>query len=725
MKRPWRGHRPHRFSRRVWTVGCGVGISAIVAALLFLGSAYAPTTATPSRSPLPSDTPRPQLSPTPTFPPTATASPAPIARPADVHPAAVTWNDGPPGAWIALSPDHGPPGTLIEIDGYLPGGPSTGRSPGSLCWQSCQTGLSELSTDVVWTSNPGHFVGHLRVPTVPWLEADGLHALVPGDYPVGVDCIGGGCATGGFETWATFRVTSPDSSACASGPCGWLTFDPPAAAPGTIVHFHGWAPLIQGTIDGSPMGYQLLLEDVPPLGVIVSSDVAQSTDGNVSGSFRVPTWIRSRQPLTSGNYTVALVAWFVTIGNAQMPENSTANPSVTVIPMGWEDSVEVAPSSFQIPVMPSWASLGTLRPLAIERSTDLRGDSVISAEGPAGSADSRSIAYCGRDGIHVSRDGGTTWKVIPTRNAVPALALTSHPIFDSPGMKPICWSVLLDPVHPTSYDAVFLVRDAVDPMVSPAFVGYVTTNAGKSWVLAPPTEPGGAFGGFAASKGMMQELYGDWLPEQDRTITTVRQSSDGGRTWTTGRLACPEIGPCVRWGAGPAVIPPQRAPYSAVQTVEVSADGGKSWGNLDWPSEVWLEDNFAELAPLGPHAILLIDGNDERESPLTLTRDGGQTWQAVTLPPLTNGKSVTYTFLDLQLLPTGALVARTGHDQPWQFLEPTATSWCQVSTQQLPASARSFTGANGRLWWLDPGDNGHPAGLRSVPLASVGCVARR
>lgn len=366
---------------------------------------------------------------------------------------------------------------------------------------------------------------------------------------------------------------------------------------------------------------------------------------------------------------------------------------------------------------PSWASLGRLQPLAIERGADVTDASAI----VSGGSDGRSLAYCAPGGIHISRDGGATWTIIPTQSAMAASRTTDHPMAATSGPDPACWSFVLDPSHPASYYADFLISDPADVMVPPSSVGYLTSDSGKSWIPEPESDQRGGFGGFALGKGKVQELYGHWDPEQGVKITAVRQSGDGGRTWTTARLAWPEAGPCVRWGPGPSVMPPRRAPYSLIQELEVSADGGNSWRNLDWPSPVWLLDNLAELAPLGPLAILLIDRDNREASPLTLTRDGGQTWQTVTLPALPSGKRENCVFLDLQLLPTGALPARSAHNQPWQLLAPAADHWCPVSTQRLPASAHSFTGANGRLWWIDRRNDRRPAELRNVQLASVDC----
>jgi hypothetical protein len=113
----------------------------------------------------------------------ASATPSPGIEPAVTN--------TPTGTWIRLTPDSGGPGTTVQIDGYLPGGLPADElknndylTHADACWGGCQHGLLE-SVDVFWSEqDPGYFSLQFIVPSIPWLAADGLHLLEPGDYPV-------------------------------------------------------------------------------------------------------------------------------------------------------------------------------------------------------------------------------------------------------------------------------------------------------------------------------------------------------------------------------------------------------------------------------------------------------------------------------------------------------------------------------------------------------------
>jgi hypothetical protein len=112
-----------------------------------------------------------------------------------------------------------------------------------------------------WSANqPGNFTLQYTVPSTPWLGTDGPHALQPGDYTIGLQCLGPenqGCAIQEGSVTATFNLSGPASSQCQTDQdCARLSFDPASAAPGVQVQVSGWAPLNQ-IIDGTPFGYNL------------------------------------------------------------------------------------------------------------------------------------------------------------------------------------------------------------------------------------------------------------------------------------------------------------------------------------------------------------------------------------------------------------------------------------------------------------------------------------
>jgi hypothetical protein len=725
---------PLRISAAALGVGSVAAVGTLLVILLVGRLSDARRTVVPTRpalavaamTPLPSPTPAPTATPAPPRPAPSPHDALPRTLPpmsssmgywdhVNALPAPVSSTAGPSGAWIALSPDHGPPGTVVEIEGYVPVRPSNPQDTGTVCWRSCLTGLSEGGATISWSSEAGHFATRFTVPTVPWLEADGPHRLVPGDYPISVACVGGGACFGSEgQAAATFHLTAPGSSLCASGPCGWLRLDPPEGQPGTVVQVHGWAPLFRFN------EYELFFEGVPPSAAYLwMCQIRQAPDGTFSCSFRVPAAVPSREPLTPGTYTIVLHAWFLGVSSPPTP----VDPSVQIMQEIVGEGVFLAPTPFRVATVPTWASLGQIRPLAIERSVDVTWGATFDA-----TPDGRAIAYCSEGGIHVSRDGGATWSVIPTRAAAVAAAATDHPIPAAPGTNPICWSATLDPSHPARYYAVFLAGasrggPSPDPLavLPPILVGYATGDSGKTWGPAPEAEGGGRFGGFAAGKGGVRALYGSFVPEQLPVVSGVEQTADGGRTWTPARPTCPSVGPCVRWGPGPDRLPNPRAQYYPGQLLEVSADGGTTWRPPDWLPEVGLWHNLGELAPLDSRQILLVDGNDEWQYPLSISRDGGRTWRAITLPSLPGSDGVNYVFPGLQLLSNGALLARLGDHQPWLLLPPAADRWCKVAERLLPATADNFLSASGRIWWLDTSDEGVPARLQSLPLDAIRC----
>ncbi len=222
-------------------------VIAITASLLLAGCQAA---ATPVAAPASPTSAPPSITDTPTVSPTPASTPS--------------------GTWIRLTPDNGAPGTPIQIDGYLPGGPTADEAQGNLtlqhttvCWDGCLTGFTAVDVPVQWSADQaGNFTINFNAPSVPWWGSQGPQPVQDGEYAVGVQCLGPlvpGCANQEALATASFQVVGAQPSRCGQAqPCAELTLNPSQAQPGDSVQVSGWAPLIE-TISGEPFGYTLAI----------------------------------------------------------------------------------------------------------------------------------------------------------------------------------------------------------------------------------------------------------------------------------------------------------------------------------------------------------------------------------------------------------------------------------------------------------------------------------
>jgi photosystem II stability/assembly factor-like uncharacterized protein len=211
----------------------------------------------------------------------------------------------------------------------------------------------------------------------------------------------------------------------------------------------------------------------------------------------------------------------------------------------------------------------------------------------------------------------------------------------------------------------------------------------------------GAFGGFRVDGSAARALF---FPSQAEKFASrrfiVQQTVDGGHTWTSGRLACPQDGPCIALG-------PQdngRCMLGEWESIEISHDHGQSWITPDWPNRLQACRSFAELVGFSSGMVARIDMEDQYH--LLMSHDGGGTWTAIELPPNQDTRYVTLQFLgDGRLLSTGSI---------WSLLLPGAETWCQVpGATPLNAAPRQ---AGNRLWWV-----AQDGSLGSFPLGAIHC----
>jgi hypothetical protein len=373
----------------------------------------------------------------------------------------------------------------------------------------------------------------------------------------------------------------------------------------------------------------------------------------------------------------------------------------------WDSMPTLASTSFRVTAQPDWASLGTLHPLSILRS----GFDAFGVD----PANPHRFAYCSGSAIQVTGDSGQSWASIPIQGAVVASAPTRYPLGTRYQANPVsCEAVALDPAHPASFYASFLTVDRNGAPPPFNYVGYFTTDAGRTWhpVPVPAGSDMGAFGGFQVDLSGVRALYAMWsdsLPP-DQPMVAVEATVDGGNTWTKGNLACPQAGPCVvlgskGWARCMAV--------EGWEAVLVSTDNGGSWSTTNHIGSCW---RVVEVVGLADGRLVTLDGSSQ--FPLTISDDGDRTARTVALPQLPNQSDTGPAFGSLELLPDGRLLSVSLH---WSLLAPGASAWCTVAGgptgNQSSESNRAPQLIGDHFWWLE----GMPATLHSFPLSALHC----
>lgn len=324
-------------------------------------------------------------------------------------------------------------------------------------------------------------------------------------------------------------------------------------------------------------------------------------------------------------------------------------------------------------------------------------------------ADPQRLAYCTTEALLLSDDGGANWEPISLGSLGTALAGTDYELRPAFGPdQPACLAVTLDSTFP---DSLYLTAEAqLRQFGAPPvfFIGFYTSDRGQNWQLLPLPEPGliESFGGFwSDGQGTVQVLYGSDGPDQ---APQVQQTTNGGVSWSAADLACPPLGPCLRWGAAPSNIPGMGSPLP--QVLFHSVDGGDSWLPAAGPVE--LRFPGPSLLAIWPdRQAELLSGY---ESPyLQQTSDGGASWQPVDLPPLPGASSPDYP--GLQPLPDGAYLAQSG-DGGW-YRWQAGQDWCPLPPDTLPARLPLLRFTANQALWLDP----QSGVVNRLPLAGLQC----
>jgi hypothetical protein len=398
---------------------------------------------------------------------------------------------------------------------------------------------------------------------------------------------------------------------------------------------------------------------------------------------------------------------------APQPESPTAEPPT-------EFPTDIPPTDTPEPSLTPTPSRLPGVPLAFQASADLNNRVVAADPG-----DPARLAYCAPGEVQVSADGGDTWSAVPAAGVADLAASLGYPIFPlDPSVPPQCFSVTLDAAHPESFFAVF--STAKEEFGAPPlfYMGFYTIDNGTTWQYVP--FPQGAsletFGGFYSDGGgTVQALHSPVnAPPASGTGLTLPllETTDGGANWSPGTLTCPPAGPCLRWGPASMTIPGMGSPLP--QYPYFSPDEGQTWDALEPPAELRVAPPN-QLVAFSDAAAVRVSGaiaySASGGSPVTISRDGGQTWEDLPLPPLPGAGSDNPAFPGLQMLPDGSFISQGAETSDWWLLPPDAEGWCTALGATLPAFPVEVRSAGQRLWWVSPDDSS----LVQVPIADLFC----
>jgi hypothetical protein len=582
-----------------------------------------------------------------------------LSPPTDVAPASPAM----PGLQLTASPTSGPPGTQVTITGTLTT-PISPRPGGvSLCWDGCPGGLSDTGETLDWLS-PTTFRTTTVVPQAPWVTAypPRVVPLVSGTYSIGVQCLqeAHACGLGGAEATTSFQLDVPAADApswCRTADsCAQLTVSPAHALPGEDVTVTGFAPVASLGADGEPFAYQLQVIPAPSVGPAVQF-----------------------QPLGKAEATLAYFGFGAL--------------SVTAAPT----FASINSASWSAQAIDGWQPI------------------------TANPAMPSTTAWCKGGAIAVDVDGRTS--TIPTGKAAQA-ALTAMGFPPSPGDAgpPTCETLALLG-HGIAGAPAIVAGFGVEPADQEplyADVALLTRDGGKTWTPLPT--PRGvkpdSFGGFRYGRDAVTALFTpsgttDPAPAMEAT-------SDAGRTWRSAQLTCPISGPCVTFGA---FQPGNCAKNGGYQPVIASTDGGHHWAvtsldqNLDacWPAQLLTAADGSEV---------LVDSSSTFS--VERSADGGRTWADIDIPPVPDRPVGDGWDGAVIGLPGGSLLA-TNQDitHAWMLLRPGATTWCDVRTPDTTNQDSVFYGGpraiGDQLWWLTWANDSTGTTAHHVALAELTC----
>lgn len=531
---------------------------------------------------------------------------------------------------IAVTSPTTQPGDHVEVVGtYAPGSSITRSSYANLCWDGCQSGLTEQAVPLHWTGRLS-FRTSLLVPPTAWFEVDqggvSVHPLISGTYDVAIQCVQqtSGCALGTPDAQTTITLKAAAPQRCVKGrSCMTLQLSTRRAAVGDEVTVHGWAPL--QSIIGQPFGFDL-----------------------------------SIAPSNSDHYAVF----------------SASRTSLS------EYTVVVAPKIFSVAPDRTWASLGRLTYV----SSSWSGPSSLTPV-----PGSSETAWCSESGPLLAN--GATSTPVRTSSVAATLRWSGLSMLPGAVATPRCASILADPRHTSSifvgFDAA--VGGSIPPVFM-AGLYTRDAGASWQWVPTPEGLTKQDFSGFAMSGTQVVAVFfdanqsgsrydGPWPLGSDHGLIPTEVTSNGGVTWKPSTLSCASRGPCASFG--PSLLG-NCAMNGSSQSLMTGALGSTTgawdlWHNNSWVSTV--NNCFSQqLVATSAHGLLLIDPSSQFV--LLQSSDSGQSWVNRSVPSIPGQTSPLPLGDVLLFTPTGDLLAMVTEPSSTRselfLLAPGATSWCQV-----------------------------------------------
>ncbi|PSR20569.1 MAG: hypothetical protein C7B45_14350 [Sulfobacillus acidophilus] len=568
-------------------------------------------------------------------------------------------SDGPSHAFITLSPDAGPPGTVVTLHGFIPSmknmpvKTADQNATGNLAFGGFSIGLEYAAIDGTWSAtDPGHFVGHFTVPKTAWLTPHGIHDLKDGSYVVAINCFVFGAAVKGCsadpdQAQATFTLTHVSST---TTPAPYLHLSPDPAKPGQTVHVSGWAPLTE--IIGVPFPYNFTWSQEGQSFTPVNGTLSQSLTGKLSGSFEVP--------VTNAGHGLAHVGLQYYFSQLNTTISLAATPFHVQAPLNWAD-------------------------LAIPHTVV----SASNAEPIAKSGSFMALPSQNPGVILVSHNGARSWQTLHVTGIGQVSEQLGYPVDWQQGQKsPEVSSALVDQRFP---DSLFITTAAILKQYKSAppifYTPYESTDNGAHWrpVPIPHGFTQGDFGGFFTSSGRVEAT---WVRASSIAIEVT---SNGGVSWHRSALLPLNHG-----------LPVQFGPF-ADQYPGMGADINDPVLRQDhhrWVTSTTVEATVAaapasQLDRLREGTLLL---NPQSPYDAEITTNRGISWQYVSLPQIPGGFSGQH----LLMLANGDLVATNANGR-WYVLLPHKTAWQPVPQTVLPQSIEVIEAVGPVLWWYENG----------------------
>ncbi len=416
-----------------------------------------------------------------------------------------------------------------------------------------------------------------------------------------------------------------------------------------------------------------------------------------------------------GLFFLLISAACVQVQSSQTAELPTASPTSSSSPTSPPTETAI-PVPTETPTSPPSITAAS-RLLWVSSSADLF-NRVISVD----PGNSQRIAYCAPDRIRLSLDIGQTWEeAIPTHGISAVAEESGYTIFDSASA---CISVTLDPEYPDSFYTVYTTAQEQYGAPPIFYMGFFTTDNGSTWQLVPPP-PSATLENFGGFWNLGSETVEALFTKPGQTSDPaenilVQETADGGRTWQSGELSCPQFSPCLRWGPAASNIPGMGSPLP--QGILVSSDAGQTWSAVDPPVEL-RAPSPNQLAAFSEQEIAIISGSiaissEPYAQPVRISEDSGLTWQVNTLPPISfEGADLGY-YPGLQILPDESFLSQSPESSAWLWLSPDNPIWCPVNTDKLPTYPVLLQSISDQLWWVDPDDNE----AQHISLSEITCA---